>query len=119
MTHALHAQLHLRSRAEGRLDEVVGAVLRCLVGESLLAVTSAADMIVLGFGADVLPRTISCVGANPERAAAVQHGNRTPMARIRLHIQCLCHIDAPSGEPAAEPAAELTARVGTLCDRRW
>ncbi len=87
----------LEARAHGRANEIVEGVLRCLVGEALRAVTRATDMIVLGFGEDVLPTAIVYKGADPERAADTERRNQTPIARIRLHVQCPFRLDSSSG----------------------
>ncbi len=88
----------LAARHQGRIGALVEGVLAELVGLPLRELHRAADMIVLGFGEDVLPSPLPPYkGSNFELRAKMEKRNAEPRARCRLHVQCPFRLDSPSG----------------------
>jgi hypothetical protein len=73
----------LEASERGQLGELVSRVLAALIGQPLADLGHAADLIWIGFG-----RIVS--------APTTRDRNRT-IAVHRLHIQCACRLDGPSG----------------------
>lgn len=88
----------LAARDQGRIGALVEGVLAELIGLPLRELHRAADMIVLGFGEDVLPSPLPPhKGSNFELRATMEKRNAEPRARSRLHVQCPFRLDSPSG----------------------
>lgn len=88
----------LLARDQGRIGALIEGVLAELIGLPLRELHRAADMIVLGFGEEVLPSPLPPYeGSNFELRAKMEKRNAEPRARCRLHVQCPFRLDSPSG----------------------
>ncbi len=86
------------ARQRGNAGAVVETALEVLLGEPLQYLYRAADMIVVGFGDEVLPLPMTVHDdMDADRRARIEKRNAEPLARYRLHIQCPFRLDSPTG----------------------